>query len=41
MEWELRNLFSDLQVVQEKINDVVHLLSGLMMSILHMNLATC
>ncbi|MCE4988073.1 type II toxin-antitoxin system toxin TscT [Staphylococcus warneri] len=23
MNWELRNLFSDLQVVQEKINDVV------------------
>ena len=23
MEWELRNLFDDLEVVQEKINDVV------------------
>ena len=23
MDWELRNLFSDLQIVQEKINDVV------------------
>lgn len=23
MEWELRNLFDDLEVVQDKINDVV------------------
>ena len=25
MEWELRNLFDDLEVVQEKINDVVNI----------------
>lgn len=41
MEWELRNLFDDLEVVQEKINDVVTSLYGLMMSISHMNLIIC
>ena len=38
---ELRNLFDDLEVVQEKINDVVTSLYGLMMSISHMNLIIC
>ena len=25
MEWELRNLFDDLEVVQEKINDICNI----------------
>ena len=40
MNWEIRNLFSDLEVLKERIDDVVTSLFGLMMIISLMNLTT-